>query len=308
MRIVATAIFLILVMVGLVVLALPTLQLTQLAHQALMTVSIVAACIAAGCFCVSHLTGNCSQVDKIWSLAPIVYVWIVSWYGEFGLRLVVMSSMVTLWGLRLTWNFGLKGGYHWRFWDGVEDYRWQVLREKPEFQPGWKWTVFNLLFISGYQNALILMMTFPIVVALQFEGRPVQLLDWIVAGAMLFFILFESVADWQQWNYQNAKRKLQTAGARNQDLDQGFLSRGLWSLCRHPNYFAEQAIWVAFYFFAVVSSQQWFNWSIVGCFALVLLFAGSSRFSEEISACKYPGYADYQRRVPRFFPVGRRLF
>ena len=33
--------------------------------------------VASYCFIVSQLTGNCSQVDKLWSLIPIVYVWVV---------------------------------------------------------------------------------------------------------------------------------------------------------------------------------------------------------------------------------------
>jgi len=36
---------------------------------------------------------------------------------------------------------------------------------------------------------------------------------------------------------------------------------------------------------------------------LVILFRGSSNFSEEISAGKYPEYAQYQKDVPRFIPV-----
>jgi steroid 5-alpha reductase family enzyme len=36
---------------------------------------------------------------------------------------------------------------------------------------------------------------------------------------------------------------------------------------------------------------------------LILLFRGSTAFSEEISAGKYPGYAEYQQRVSRFLPL-----
>jgi steroid 5-alpha reductase family enzyme len=35
---------------------------------------------------------------------------------------------------------------------------------------------------------------------------------------------------------------------------------------------------------------------------LVILFKGSSDFSEDISAEKYPEYKEYQKRVPRFIP------
>ncbi|MFO7616389.1 MAG: hypothetical protein R6V75_03990, partial [Bacteroidales bacterium] len=57
-----------------------------------------------------------------------------------------------------------------------------------------------------------------------------------------------------------------------------------------------------FYFFSVVATGRWLNWSVVGALLLVLLFYGSSSFSESISAGKYPGYDEYRRRVPRFIP------
>jgi steroid 5-alpha reductase family enzyme len=40
---------------------------------------------------------------------------------------------------------------------------------------------------------------------------------------------------------------------------------------------------------------------------LVLLFKGSSDFSEAISAEKYRAYAEYQAKVPRFIPLPRRI-
>jgi steroid 5-alpha reductase family enzyme len=86
---------------------------------------------------------------------------------------------------------------------------------------------------------------------------------------------------------------------------QGFLDQGLWSLSRHPNYFAEQNIWISFYLFSVAASGQWLNWSIAGCLLLLVLFQGSSEFSEEISSSKYPKYKEYQKRVRRFLPLPR---
>jgi steroid 5-alpha reductase family enzyme len=310
MKIISTAIMLTLALSGLLLLfvLLPTIQLGSLAERALVTVTLLATLIAGTCFLVSHVTGNCSQVDKIWSLAPIVYVWVAAAYGGFSVRLVTMSVLVTLWGIRLTYNFWLKGGYSWRIWDGVEDYRWQILRQKQDFHPTWKWTVFNFAFISAYQNALILMMTLPAIVALQFSDQEWRILDYLASALMLFFTVFESVADWQQWRFQNEKQQRFGTGEQSGEANPGFLSRGLWSLSRHPNYFAEQAIWLSFYLFSVAASGQWLNWSMAGSLGLIVLFAGSSRFSEEISLAKYPRYRIYQKRVPRFLPVGRKLF
>jgi steroid 5-alpha reductase family enzyme len=69
---------------------------------------------------------------------------------------------------------------------------------------------------------------------------------------------------------------------------------------------AEQAVWIAFYFFSVVATGYWINWTITGGLLLVLLFKGSSDFSESISEEKYPEYKNYQKSVGRFLPFKRR--
>jgi steroid 5-alpha reductase family enzyme len=310
MKIVTTAILL-----GVTLLAVPLFSyffgtaLGPLEWKALQTLMIIVAIVIAYSFIVGELTRNNSQVDKLWSLLPIVYTWVVASYGDFSPRLAVMSVLVTLWGLRLTVNFAMKGAYSWRFWAGEEDYRWLVLRRKPEFNPRWKWTLFNLFFISGYQLVLILLFTLPAIVALQNNTVPMGIFDYAAALLMFFFIAFETVADIHQWNFQSNKHaKIKAGEELKGDYKKGFLDKGLWALCRHPNYFAEQSIWVCFYLFSVAASGAWFNWSIAGCLLLVVLFQGSSSFSEEISAGKYPGYAGYQKQVPRFFPFGRKFF
>lgn len=281
--------------------------LGELEWQALNTLMILLGIVWAYCFIVGEISGNNSQVDKLWSLVPIPYVWIVAYYGDYSPRLVLMSIMVTLWALRLTYNFSRHGAYKWKFWTGKEDYRWEVLRNKKEFQPKWKWTLFNFFFISGYQNILILLFTLPTIIALQFNRAPLGWLDYLAAGLMLFFIVFETIADQQQWNFQTKKRNMiNNKEELIGDYKKGFLDKGLWALSRHPNYFAEQAIWISLYLFSISASGSIINWAISGCLLLVVLFQGSSSFSEEISAGKYPEYEDYQKRTPRFFPLRRK--
>ncbi|MFK7737037.1 MAG: DUF1295 domain-containing protein [Pirellulaceae bacterium] len=279
-------------------------SLDPIAMRALKTVFVIAVVVIALCFAIGELTGNVSQTDKLWSLMPIVYTWTVTCFGSFSPRLVLMSLLVTIWGLRLTYNFAKKGGYQWKIWQGKEDYRWQVLREKPEFQSRWRWTVFNLFFIAGYQHLLVLLITLPTVVVLNRNLVPLGMVDYVIATAMLGFVIYEAIADKQQWDFQAKKLAASQAEEETQsELRQGFLDRGLWAWSRHPNYFAEQAIWICFYLFSVTASGQWINWTIMGCLLLIILFRGSSAFSEEISAGKYPEYAEYQRRVSRFLPV-----
>lgn len=257
----------------------------------------------AYCFLVGEITGNNSQVDKYWSILPIIYAWVMAYYGDFTPRMILMALLVTAWGARLTYNFARKGAYRWKFWEGEEDYRWEILRKKPEFQPKWKWTLFNLFFISGYQNVLILLFTLPMLVCFQFDDQTLGWTDLLVSLSFLGFLVIETIADEQHWKYQSEKWKLIREGKLlHGDFAKGFLDKGLWAISRHPNYLGEQGIWVCFYFFSVITSGQLLNWSVVGCLLLLILFQGSSNFSEEISASKYPEYANYQKKVPRFIP------
>lgn len=254
-------------------------------------------------FLVGEFTNNNSQVDKIWSIMPIVYAWIVASYGNFTTRLVVMAILVTLWGIRLTLNFGSKGAYHWKFWDGEEDYRWEYLRSQKEFQSKWKWSLFNFGFICGYQNILILLFTIPILIAFQFNCTSFGTMDLIFAILMFIFILYETIADIQQFKFQKGKQALTKQGLPlDKKHAKGFIDTGLWKYSRHPNYFAEQAIWFMFYGFSIAASGQWLNWSIAGSVLLIALFLGSSNFSEYISSSKYPEYKNYQQKVSRFIP------
>jgi steroid 5-alpha reductase family enzyme len=256
------------------------------------------------CFIISSLTDNYSQVDKIWSIMPPVYAWIIAWSSGMEPRLILMAVLVTLWGIRLTCNFGRRGGYSIRFWSGTEDYRWSILRSKPEFSARWKWVLFNLVFISLYQMGLILLITLPALRSM--EGKPLFWGDFLVGGSMLVLIVLETIADQQQWNFHRKKRMLIEQGEDlPEEYRKGFVQTGLWGLVRHPNYASEQAIWIVFYFFSVTASGQWINWSVTGAILLVLLFWGSSNFSEQISAGKYPAYSAYMKRVPRFIPFFR---
>ena len=281
----------------------PALDASQL--NTLKTLGIICGCSGLFCFVVGELTGNNSQMDKLWSLLPIAYTWVIAFNGGLTTRLVVMAVLATLWGLRLTFNFGRKGAYRLKFWEGEEDYRWSVLRAKKEFQPHWKWMIFNLFFISIYQNALVLMTTFPMLVLMNVDV-PFGWMDCIAAVLMLGFIIYETVADEQQWAFQSTKWKMIKEGKKLEELpapyNKGFNTQGLWSRSRHPNYFAEQGTWCAFYLFSVAAGIGIINWSIIGALLLIVLFLGSSAFAEEISSAKYPEYADYCQKVPKFFP------
>ena len=281
----------------------PVLDASQL--ETLKILLYICGGSALFCFVVGELTHNNSQMDKLWSLLPIAYTWVIAIKGGMDTRLVVMAVLATLWGARLTFNFARKGAYKLKFWEGEEDYRWPVLRAKKEFQPHWKWMAFNLFFISIYQNALVLMITFPALVLMSVDV-PFGWVDALAAVLMFGFILYETIADEQQWAFQTTKWRMIKEGKKLEELpapyNKGFNTVGLWNRSRHPNYFAEQGTWCAFYVFTIGGGIGIINWSIAGALLLIVLFLGSSAFAEEISGSKYPEYARYCQQVSLFFP------
>ncbi len=76
--------------------------------------------LAGLCFLVSVVTDNYSQVDKLWSITPWLYVWLlVAVCGVKNQRLMLMAIASLVWGMRLTLNFARRGGYVWpKVWEG----------------------------------------------------------------------------------------------------------------------------------------------------------------------------------------------
>ena len=266
-----------------------------------LTIMLVTAFI---CFVVSELSHNYSQVDKVWSIMPVVYSWVTLSFYPSSPRIWIMTLLVTIWGIRLSYNFYRKGGYSLLPWKGQQDYRWGILRQHPVLNKGFRFTLFNMFFISLYQNVIILLISTPLLLASENYKKNLTLLDFLTILFMLLFILIETKADNQLHIFQTHKRnKIIPQGKFNSSLKNGFLSVGLWHYVRHPNFTAEQAIWIGFYSFGVAASGQLINWTLAGPVLLILLFAGSSEFTERISKEKYPGYVNYQQEVPKFIPL-----
>lgn len=281
----------------------PALNESQL--EVFKLIGIIAGCSALFCFIVGELSGNNSQVDKVWSILPFVYCWIIAVKGGMHLRLVVMAVLATLWGLRLSFNFARKGAYRLKFWEGEEDYRWKILRANPMLKNRVVWMLFDLIFISGYQNAIVLMLTFPALVCMG-STAPFGWIDAVAAVLMFGFIVYETVADEQQWAFHSKKWKMLNAGQKLEDLpapyNKGFNTIGLWNVSRHPNYLAEQSIWVSLYIFSIGAGIGIINWSMIGALLLIVLFIASTSLAEEISSSKYPEYPDYCKKVNKYFP------
>lgn len=214
-------------------------------------------------------------------------------------RNILAAFLILLWAIRLTYNYGRKGGYK----SGHEDYRWPVLRS---VMPRPVYAVFNLVFIATYQNVLLLLICMPLYVCCKaaMAGRVgLQVADFVIAGVFLLLLLGETVADQQQWNFQQEKhRRLDAKEPLGPEYAHGFIRTGLFRYSRHPNFFCEISIWWCIFFFARVAAGNSAVWSGTGAVLLTLLFQGSTAFTEYISKKKYPLYKEYCADTSRLIP------
>lgn len=96
-------------------------------------------------------------------------------------------------------------------------------------------------------------------------------------------------------------------GYTKAELERGFNTTGLFAYSRHPNFFAEQAVWFMLYQWACFSTNTLYNWTFIGVGSLILLFQGSGFLTEWITSGKYPEYKEYQKQVPMYMPSIRHL-
>lgn len=260
--------------------------------SALNLVIVICAGISALCWILSLVTHEHSWVDRIWSIAPIIYLWTFAAKADFhSVRLNVMAILVTAWGARLTFNFARKGGY-----SGVEDYRWEVLRNSMK---KWQFALFNIFFIVIYQNFLILLISLPALNAYDHQDKKFGAWDIFYTVGFVALLIGETIADQQQWNFHQMKKAARAAG---KTPETNFLQTGLWKFSRHPNYFFEQAQWWVLFFIGAVAAGSVAQWTLAGPVLLTLLFVGSTNFTEKISLGKYPEYAQYRKRVSAVVP------
>lgn len=253
---------------------------------------IICAAICLFTWSASVLTKDSSWVDRMWSIAPVIYVWVFAGYaGLADMRLNVMAIIVTLWGARLTFNFARKGGY-----SGMEDYRWPIVRAtmKP-----WQYQIFNIFFIVLFQNALLLLITMPAYIAYENQQSAFGVIGVVLTVVFLAALAGETIADQQQWRFHQWKKAEVAAGRTPQP---GFLTTGLFRYSRHPNFFFEQTQWWVFFLMGAVAAGTLWQWTAVGPLLLTLLFIGSTRLTESISLAKYPDYATYQATTSMLIP------
>ncbi|MFM7815832.1 MAG: DUF1295 domain-containing protein [Verrucomicrobiota bacterium] len=250
-------------------------------------------------FLAARRLNNYGIVDAVWSagfsgLAILYYLTAPRVAVSSGpIRDEVLTTLAVLWSLRLGIHLAIRVWRH----HPVEDVRYARLRELwGERTPRRMWGFFQ---VQGVLQAILSM---PFLLVCLNVGTPepswagLSPLEW--TGAILWLVALggESIAD------------LQLSRFRNNPANRGRVCQdGLWHWSRHPNYFFEWLIWVAWAVFA---------WdSPLGCLSLIcpilmwhfLVNVTGIPMTEELSVrSKGDAYREYQRTTSAFVPWFRK--
>jgi steroid 5-alpha reductase family enzyme len=227
---------------------------------------------------------NFSYVDIGWSgnfaVLAVLYAALAPGYLP---RRVLIASMFAAHGVRLGWHLAK------RIIGEPEEGRYTQLRK--EWGQGGN---LNLKFLGffEFQAALNVFLTLPLLLAC-FNRTP-QFHPLELAGAALFVVglLGETVADAQLAAF---KRKPANKG--------GVCDVGLWRYSRHPNYFFEWLIWIAYAVFAAASPHGWIAMAMpVLMLHFLINVTGIKATEEQALRTKGERYRLYQARTSGFVP------
>jgi steroid 5-alpha reductase family enzyme len=232
---------------------------------------------------VSLLLKNSSIVDIFWGPGFVLTNWIYFALVEDGFsgQKALISSLVTLWGLRL----GLYILY--RNWGKAEDFRYQEWRD--EAGVAWWWrSLFKVFLLQGL---LMWIISVPLLAA-QVRGTPatLTLLDGVGIVVWTIGFFFEAVGDFQMARFK--------ADPSNKGK---VLDRGVWRYTRHPNYFGDAAQWWGFYLIAAAAGGFWTIYSPILMTLLLLRVSGVALLEKTLKETK-PQYAAYVASTSAFVP------
>ena len=235
----------------------------------------------------SYLFKNTSFYDPYWSIIPIVIVLLLAVRGfTEGLydqtRNLAIVVLVSLWGLRLTWNWA-------RGWEGLHHIDWRyVMYEKPMGQLFW---LFSFGGLQMFPTILVFLGILPLFGAMTNAENDWNWIDIVATVLASVAILIEFFAD----NQLRKFRKINTEKGKS-------LTTGLWKFSRHPNYFGEVSFWWALYLFGLAANPE-FWWTIIGPLGMTALFHFISiPMIEKRHLERKKDYPEVIQKVPRWIP------
>ena len=95
------------------------------------------------------------------------------------------------------------------------------MRKWPVLNTSLGWSLFNLIFISIYQNFLLLGTVAPSFVVAASGNKDLNVIDVLAAISFITCFILETYADNQQEDFQNSKKMLLKNKEQQKPFDQG---------------------------------------------------------------------------------------
>lgn len=236
-------------------------------------------------FIVSLMKKRNDVADVAWGLGFVLMSWSSLFLSDFfGARGILVTILVTIWGLRLSWHI------HQRNKNKKEDYRYLNWRKE------WgKWfylrSYFQVYILQGF---LLFLIVSPILIINKNFNNQLSYFDFIGLLVWLFGFYFEVVGDAQLAKF-----------IKNPANKGKLMQSGLWSYTRHPNYFGEVTQWWGLWLIALAVNDGWIGFiSPATITFLILKVSGIPMLEEKMQ--KKSGFQDYKKRVNKFFPWPNR--
>jgi steroid 5-alpha reductase family enzyme len=227
--------------------------------------------------------GNAAIADTFWGPGFVVVgvFYLVNAHGDPSPRGFLVVGLTTIWAARLAIHIGI------RSFGAPEDFRYRRWREEAGTSFWW----ISLFKIFLLQALLLWIVSSPLLLA-QLEGPGSALTARDFIGIALFVIGFsiESTADYQLTTF---KRDPSNRGR--------ILRTGLWGRSRHPNYFGEAVLWWGLGLLAFPTGG-WLALIGPALITFLLMKVSGVAMLDAALVDRRPGYADYIRSTPAFFP------
>lgn len=226
---------------------------------------------------------NVSIVDIFWGFGfVVVNAFYVFNSGEFNARKILILTLVSIWGLRLSIYLAIRN-----IGKG-EDFRYQEFRRDYGPERYWWFSFFQTFLLQG---VLIMIISLTLLGISSSAGSgDLKVLDYIAIVVWLIGFAFEAGGDFQLSRF---KKDFENKG---KVLDTGF-----WKYTRHPNYFGDAAVWWAYAIFSIAAGSYW---QIIGSVIMTILIikvSGVSLLEKTLKESK-PQYRDYIKKTNSFFP------
>lgn len=224
-----------------------------------------------------------SIVDIVWAYLFAPSAALCVWLGSQSLRAALLAAMLCLWSVRLGTHLLTRIAHHYP----KEDTRYDEMRRT------WSKNLYSKFFVF-YQFQAMSVAALILPVAIVSLDPNSNLTPWHLFATALWIVGLagESTADAQ------LRRFVKNPSHRGKICD-----IGLWRYSRHPNYFFESTMWMAYGIYALGSPQGYWALLAPACILYLLIKVTGLPPSEEQSLQTFgDAFRSYQRRTSAFIP------